>query len=278
MTYNPQNPNGQATSANSQPVVLASDQTAVPVSASSLPLPTGAAQDTTLTSGNLKVQGNTASGASDAGNPVKVGGVYNSAAPTFTNGQRGDLQLDASGNLKVASTPSGTQTISGNVGLNAGSNLVGSVQIQDANNNQLFTTTTDPGSGARGLIVRLPASNLSIGSVNLTPSTTGGWSVSSQTSLTTSATVSSAAGKFGGYMFNNTNNSAAYIQVFDTTGTVTLGTTTPTFVVPIPAGGAANVEFANGIAISSGIKVAATTTATGATTVATGLTGFVLYK
>jgi hypothetical protein len=78
-------------------------------------------------------------------------------------------------------------------------------------------------------------------------------------------------------MFNNTNT-AAYIQVFDTTGTVTLGTTTPTFVVPIPAGGAANVEFANGIAISSGIKVAATTTATGATTVSTGLTGFVLYK
>jgi hypothetical protein len=278
MTYNPQNPNGQATSANSQPVVLASDQTAVPVSASSLPLPAGAAQDSTLTGGNLKVQGNAASGASDAGNPVKVGGVYNSAAPTLTNGQRGDLQLDASGNLKVATTASGTQTVSGSVGLNAGSNLVGSVQIQDANNNQLFTTTADPGAGARGLIVRLPSSNLTIGTVNLSPSTTGGWSVSSQVSLTTAATVSSAAGKFGGYMFNNPNNGTAYIQVFDTTSAITLGTTTPTFVVPIPAGASANVEFAGGIAMASGIKLAATTTATGSTTVATGLTGFILYK
>jgi hypothetical protein len=168
--------------------------------------------------------------------------------------------------------------VSGNVGLSAGSNLVGSVQIQDANNNQLFTTVTDPGGGARGLIVRLPASTLTVGSVNLTPSATGGWSVSSQTSLTTTATASAAAGKFGGYMFNNPNTGTAYIQIFDTTGAVTLGTTTPTFVVPIPAGASANIEFTNGIAITNGIKAAATTTATGSTTVATGLTGFVLYK
>ena len=31
MAYNPNNPNGQATGANSAPVVLASDQTTVPV-------------------------------------------------------------------------------------------------------------------------------------------------------------------------------------------------------------------------------------------------------
>ncbi len=116
------------------------------------------------------------------------------------------------------------------------------------------------------------------GTVNLSPSTTGGWSVSSQTALTTTVTVSGAAGKFGGYMFFNPNTAVAYLQVFDTAGAVTLGTTTPTFVIPIPAGGAANVEFANGIAVTSGIKIAATTTATGATTVSTATTGFVLYK
>src|SRR5258708_4544751 len=43
MSYNPQNPNGQATMANSAPVVIASDQSAVAVSAGSLPLPSGAA-------------------------------------------------------------------------------------------------------------------------------------------------------------------------------------------------------------------------------------------
>lgn len=132
--------------------------------------------------------------------------------------------------------------------------------------------------------VALSAGANAIGDVNLNPAARGGWSISSQTSLTTTATVSAAAGKFGGYMFVNLNSAPAYIQVFDTTGAVTLGTTTPTFVVPIPAnatpanGAGANVEFANGLTVANGIKVAATTTATGATAVTTGLTGFVLYK
>lgn len=50
---------------------------------------------------NAQATGNVASGASDSGNPVKVGGIYNSSPITLTNGQRGDAQLDASGYLKV---------------------------------------------------------------------------------------------------------------------------------------------------------------------------------
>lgn len=50
---------------------------------------------TTLTGGGV------ASGATDSGNPIKVGGKYNSTPITLTDGQRGDLQLDASGFLKV---------------------------------------------------------------------------------------------------------------------------------------------------------------------------------
>ena len=50
MSYNPNNPNGQNTMANSAPVTIASNQTAVPVSATTLPLPTGAATETTLAS------------------------------------------------------------------------------------------------------------------------------------------------------------------------------------------------------------------------------------
>ena len=47
------------------------------------------------------VSGNVASGATDSGNPVKVGGKYNATQPTLTDGQRGDVQLDSRGNLKV---------------------------------------------------------------------------------------------------------------------------------------------------------------------------------
>lgn len=50
------------------------------------------------------VGGNVASGANDAGNPVKVGGVFNTSPPTLSTGQRGNLQLTANGILRVINT------------------------------------------------------------------------------------------------------------------------------------------------------------------------------
>lgn len=142
------------------------------------------------------------------------------------------------------------------------------------------SATTQPVSGT---VTAAASSNL-IGDVNLNTAARGGWSVSSLTSLTSTAIVSGSVGKFGGAMFLNLNSGPAYLQVFDTTGSVTLGTTTPTFVIPIPSnvtpanGGGFVLAMEVGIAMANGIKVAATTTATGATLVSTGLVGFVYYK
>lgn len=114
---------------------------------------------------------------------------------------------------------------------------------------------------------------------NLTPTASGGWTPYFANAITTTVAPTAAAGKFGGYMLINLNATPAYLQVFDTTGAVTLGTTPPTFVIPIPAnataanGLAANLELANGIKITNGIKCAATTTSNGATPVSTGLSG-----
>lgn len=73
----------------------------------------------TVTASN--VTGNVAAGATDSGNPVKAGGVYNSSLPTLTTGQRGDLQLDANGKLLIAATnndpATGTNQTSGNTKL-----------------------------------------------------------------------------------------------------------------------------------------------------------------
>jgi hypothetical protein len=55
MSYNPNNPNGQAAMDDSQPVVIASNQSAVPVSASSLPLPSGAATGAKQDTGNTSL-------------------------------------------------------------------------------------------------------------------------------------------------------------------------------------------------------------------------------
>ena len=52
-------------------------------------------------SGTTQVGGGVASGDPDSGNPVKVGGVYNTTPPTLANGERGDLQLDGNANLKT---------------------------------------------------------------------------------------------------------------------------------------------------------------------------------
>jgi hypothetical protein len=110
--------------------------------------------------------------------------------------------------------------------------------------------------------------------------TGGGWSVSSQTALTNTKTqVKSGAGNFGGYMFYNPNASVEYIQVWDVaSGSITVGTTAPTYVIPIPATTGANVEFSVGIAHATAINIAATTTPTGSTAPGTALVGFVIYK
>ena len=56
---------------------------------------------------NVNSLGNVASGATDSGNPVKVGGVYNPTLPTFSAGQRGDLQVDSQGRLLITGTLAG---------------------------------------------------------------------------------------------------------------------------------------------------------------------------
>lgn len=144
MAYKPANPNGQATMANSDPVVIASDQSAVPVSASALPLPSGAATETTL-----------GTRLSESDFDTKVGALTETAPATDTasSGLNGRLQriaqritsfialipaaLTGSGNFKVAvqeALPAGTANI-GDVdvltlpALPAGTNNIGDVDV-----------------------------------------------------------------------------------------------------------------------------------------------------
>jgi len=46
-----------------------------------------------------EVQGDAADNAAASGNPVRIGGVYNTALPTYDNGDIGSLQIDANGYL-----------------------------------------------------------------------------------------------------------------------------------------------------------------------------------
>lgn len=75
----------------------ASTQTSLTSTAYKVPTPTNGNTGSSAS----QVQGNSAAAATDSGNPVKVGGVYNSSAPTYSSGQRTDLQADVNGNEKV---------------------------------------------------------------------------------------------------------------------------------------------------------------------------------
>ena len=106
--------------------------------------------------------GTIAAGAADSGNPVKVGGVYNSTQPTYTNGQRGDVQISSRGAMVVAPRSGSAQSSGGSDGANnsintlfddLGNSLLRSVRPSFFNNstwdrqrNDYETTTGDTGA------------------------------------------------------------------------------------------------------------------------------------
>lgn len=120
MAYNPNNPNGQATMANSSPVVLASNQSAVPI---------------TDNSGSITVDGSvTVSGTvtANAGTGTMNVSVQNASIPVTDNG--GSLTVDGT----VAATKSGTWTLDANSGVD-----IGDVTINNADGSPVPTKLGD---------------------------------------------------------------------------------------------------------------------------------------
>ena len=210
------------------------------------------------------------------GSSTAAGGG-SATASNQTSGLQKTQITDSSGTANTLKTLN-TQVVATDVGLVTNAVMHG---ITTGGGGGYVDVKVNP-SGALTVEATLAASTVSIGNVNLSP-LTGGWTSYFANAITTTVTVSATTGKFGGYMLINLNSSPIYLQFFDTTGAVTLGTTVPTFVVTIPANGtaangfAANLELANGASITNGIKVAATTTSNGATTVSTGITGTIWY-
>jgi hypothetical protein len=103
----------------------------------------------------------------------------------------------------------------------------------------------------------------------------GGWTPKLLNALsTTVVSVKSSAGQLGMLYCYNPNSVQAYVQVFNVaSGSVTLGTTSPTGgsypIAPTSTGGLAMSSI--GIQFSTAISVAATTTATGSTALTTAI-------
>ena len=99
------------------------------------------------------------------------------------------------------------------------------------------------------------------GNVGLSPQTSGGLSIFRSIDLDESEEQAKAtAGQVFGWYMHNAAAATLFVKFYNATAASdTVGTTVPVLTVPIPAGASANVEFANGIAFSTAITVAATT-------------------
>lgn len=98
---------------------------------------TTAATQATAANLNAQVQGAGASGASKAGNPVQVGGVFNTTQPTVTNGQGVEAQMTARG-AQIVATGTDTLNVTVNAALPAGSAVIGHV-INDSGSTTAVT-------------------------------------------------------------------------------------------------------------------------------------------
>lgn len=197
-----------------------------------------------------------------------------SAIPAGTN-NIGDVDIlsiaagdNNIGNVDIASIAAGDNNI-GNVdvvtlpALPAGTNNIGDVDAI-----QSGTWTVQPGNTA----------NTTPWLTTITPGTGGGWSSVSTASLSSTAlTIKGSAGTFGGYYFYNPNSTVIYVQVFNATAP-TVGTTAPTLIYGVPATAGANVEIANGVAMSTAMTWAATMGPTNSSAPTSNLVATAYYK
>lgn len=88
----------------------------------------------------------------------------------------------------------------------------------------------------------------------------------------TAQVLKAGAGNLYSITVDNTNAAIAYIQLFNTAaGSVTPGTTTPVFVIPVPASGGVIKDFITPLSFSTAITYTCTTTPTGSGNPAVGL-------
>lgn len=136
-------------------------------------------------------------------------------------------------------------------------------------------------------VTSIAAGTNNIGQVSVAPQTANGLSVFNATSsdgatalTSTAQAIKASAGQVYGWYIYNPNASAQFVQFYNVAAaSVTVGTTSPLFMLTIPATSAANVEFTNGITFSNaGFSCAATSTAGGNGAPSTALDCVIFYK
>lgn len=210
-----------------------------------------------VSGGSQQVQGSVGHDAVDESTvrPIVVGSTAASDTPTAVSaGDRVRAYFDTSGRqvVRIASADS-TLTVD--------TEMPSAAALADGASNP-----TSPIVGAAGLVYngstwdRLRGDTTGANS-HVTPTTSGGLSISRTLSAasTNGTNVKASAGQLYGWYVFNTNASVRYVKLYNKATTPTVGTDTPVMTIPVPSGGGANVEFANGITFATGIGFGMTT-------------------
>jgi len=206
-------------------------------------------QALTVASGSVP-HGNTDSSLSPTHDaPIKIGGKAASSAPTpVTAGQRVNGYFDLNGRLIVhddQAIPAGTNAI-GKLAANSG------VDIGDVDVTSLPALAT--GTNTIGNVGAVAIATGGATSIHLVSAGSGD-----------ATNVKAGAGKLLGWYISNTNAAARYIKFHNTVSTPTPGSGV-VMAFMIPAGGAANMGFGEGIDFATGIAFSLVTGAADADT------------
>lgn len=154
-----------------------------------------------------------------------------------------------------------------------------------ANIDQINSVTPLMGNGVTGtgsLRVTIASDNTANSNpflVTQIPATSGGLSIASGTIGNAATSIKGSAGQVYGWYFYNANATVAYVQFYNVaSGSVTPGTTGPTFSIGIPATSGANVHFNSGILFGTAITIAITTTRSGGTSPGSTVDYNIFYK
>jgi hypothetical protein len=167
--------------------------------------------------------------ANDSGNPIPISAA---SLPLMTGASTSALQT--SGNSSLSSIDTKTPTVGQKTMANSSPVVIASDQSP--------VTVT--------------------GTVSTTPNT---WTAQSYSYTTGVQTLKGSAGILGAIVHNNSTSNDLYIQFFNTTGAVTLGTTVPTWFYPLDSTAPVPFQIGDGVPFSAGIKFAITTSPAGST-------------
>jgi hypothetical protein len=162
---------------------------------------------------------------------------------------------------------------SGSLVLDSGSNLIGQVALSDGTN--VIGVSGHP-MVVDGTVTATLTANSTVTDV---PAISGGWSsIVAQALSNVAVTVKSTAGQLGGYSIFNPNSATEYVFFYNTASSTIGSTSNLLYQIGIPGGAAANVEFGKGIAFSTCIYVAASSSPTSSVAPTAGLIVTTLYK